>query len=61
MTTHSVVIQKQEQDVGCIGEREVQTATLDSKTSDEMEKGYTDIVERQVRMWSSVFAFKVHR
>lgn len=29
MTTDSVVVQRQEQDVGCIEEGEVQTATLD--------------------------------
>jgi len=61
MTADSVVIQRQEQDMGRIEEGQLKTAALGSETSDETEKGYIDIVERRVKMKSFVFAFKAVR
>lgn len=44
MTADSVVIQRQEQDMGNI-EGQLESAALVIETSDKMEKGYMDIVE----------------
>lgn len=60
MTADSVVIQRQEQDMGHI-EEQLETAVLGRKTSGKTEKGYIDIVERQVKMRSFVFVFKAVR
>lgn len=45
MTADSVVIQRQEQDMGNIEEGQLESAALVIETSDKMEKGYMDIVE----------------
>lgn len=60
MTADSVVIQRQEQDMGN-NEGQLGSAALIIETSDKMEKGYMDIVEGKVKITSFVFAFKVVR
>lgn len=46
MAAASVVIQSQEQDMGNIEGGQLKTAALGGESSDKMEEGYIDVVER---------------